>query len=538
MVPSPAVPDTAFAVPAFARLQETATQVQRELTELAGQVETAERAVGEAAGRVRAASAEREAAARVVAAQQAEVDAFTRSVFTARGRPGTFQLLLTATGRKDLLGGNTLLGNLRADQDARLAQALRRHRAAVAAEQEATRLEQEAARRRGELERRTADAVNRADAVAAELRGPVAEANAAVVAQQQAQRDRNGRTSVNWQSYLDRLAAAGITPPPASALRDPARLPAGLAPLPGTGGAQRGVAQATVDGQRILVLPKETVEAVGRGLGALGKPYVPRDGGAGPVAYSCDGLMKSLYAGLPDSAGEQMATAAPVPVADVQPGDLVFLGPARYGVQSVGMVLDGRTMLAADGRLAGVVVTDLPAGDTLLGAARPTLGTREAAEVPRRADGELVWRCGGIELPAPEGGPSGPWGGFPNGLIPASALCSLGFGSHALRCDAAQAFLAMSEAFAASFGRPLCLTDSYRTFASQVDLYRRKPTLAAVPGTSNHGWGLAVDLCGGAESFGTPEYAWLAANAGRFGWTNPPWARPGGGREEPWHWEF
>ena len=45
-------------------------------------------------------------------------------------------------------------------------------------------------------------------------------------------------------------------------------------------------------------------------------------------------------------------------------------------------------------------------------------------------------------------------------------------------------------------------------------LYGQKPVLAAVPGTSNHGWGLAVDLCGGIERFGTQQYAWMQANAG------------------------
>jgi hypothetical protein len=30
----------------------------------------------------------------------------------------------------------------------------------------------------------------------------------------------------------------------------------------------------------------------------------------------------------------------------------------------------------------------------------------------------------------------------------------------------------------------------------------------------------------------------MTAHAPDFGWTNPDWARDGGGREEPWHWEF
>jgi LAS superfamily LD-carboxypeptidase LdcB len=62
--------------------------------------------------------------------------------------------------------------------------------------------------------------------------------------------------------------------------------------------------------------------------------------------------------------------------------------------------------------------------------------------------------------------------------------------------------------------------------------------MAAVPGTSNHGWGRAVDLCGGIESFGTPQHDWLVANAPRFGWVHPSWAEVTGSRPEPWHFEF
>ncbi|WP_231839593.1 M15 family metallopeptidase [Blastococcus saxobsidens] len=93
-------------------------------------------------------------------------------------------------------------------------------------------------------------------------------------------------------------------------------------------------------------------------------------------------------------------------------------------------------------------------------------------------------------------------------------MCSLGSAGHVLRCDAAAAYRAMSAAYAAALGAPICITDSYRTYAGQVRLYGQKPALAAVPGTSNHGWGLAVDLCGGIQAFGTPQYAWMVANAG------------------------
>ena len=69
-------------------------------------------------------------------------------------------------------------------------------------------------------------------------------------------------------------------------------------------------------------------------------------------------------------------------------------------------------------------------------------------------------------------------------------------------------------------------------------LARAKRGLAAPPGTSNHGSGFAVDLCGGIESFGTKAHAWMKANAGRYGWNHPGWAEPRGSSPEPWHWEW
>ncbi len=123
---------------------------------------------------------------------------------------------------------------------------------------------------------------------------------------------------------------------------------------------------------------------------------------------------------------------------------------------------------------------------------------------------------------------------YANGFLPASALCPIGVGGHALRADAAAAFKLMN----AAYGNQLCVTDSYRSYAGQVDVFARKPGLAAVPGTSNHGWGVAVDFCGGIESFGTPAHEWMNANARQFGWIHPAWAEPGGAKPEPWHWEY
>ena len=129
--------------------------------------------------------------------------------------------------------------------------------------------------------------------------------------------------------------------------------------------------------------------------------------------------------------------------------------------------------------------------------------------------------------------------GHANGQIPVSELCALPFATgHRLRPDAAVSLVRLDQAYAEVFGDDLCITDSYRTIGSQLSLAARKPRLAARPGTSEHGWGIAVDLCGKAYSTGTREHDWLLANARRFGWDNPAWARADGGKPEPWHWEY
>lgn len=134
---------------------------------------------------------------------------------------------------------------------------------------------------------------------------------------------------------------------------------------------------------------------------------------------------------------------------------------------------------------------------------------------------------------------AGAWGGHSNGRIPAVALCPLKSApGQLLRCDAAKSFDALSGAFARRFGRPIAVTDAYRDYATQVVLKRRKGHMAATPGKSNHGWGLAVDLGSGISSFGTAQHEWMRANAPRFGWVHPSWARQSGSLPEPWHWEF
>src|SRR5699024_2494628 len=79
-------------------------------------------------------------------------------------------------------------------------------------------------------------------------------------------------------------------------------------------------------------------------------------------------------------------------------------------------------------------------------------------------------------------------------------------------------------------------TDSYRSLESQVSVAARKPGFAARPGTSNHGWGLALDLGGGTQTGSGEQYDWLVANASEYGWENPDLAKRNS--YELWHWEY
>ena len=126
-----------------------------------------------------------------------------------------------------------------------------------------------------------------------------------------------------------------------------------------------------------------------------------------------------------------------------------------------------------------------------------------------------------------------------NGELPATSLCTLWNPKHRLRADAAVALAKLNIAYKQHFGNDICLTDSYRSLSEQIRLRALKPGLAAVPGTSEHGMGLAVDLCDGVEKGSGSRFEWLRANAGAYGWANPDWAHADGdGAYEPWHWEY
>ena len=128
---------------------------------------------------------------------------------------------------------------------------------------------------------------------------------------------------------------------------------------------------------------------------------------------------------------------------------------------------------------------------------------------------------------------------YPNGMIPPSGLCPIwGAPGESLSPARRRRFNAMSQAYAAQTGVPLCITDSYRSLPDQISVKAKRGRFAATPGTSRHGLGHAVDLCGGVQDFGSPAHQWMRQNAPLYGWFHPSWAAAGGSLPEPWHWEF
>jgi zinc D-Ala-D-Ala carboxypeptidase len=170
--------------------------------------------------------------------------------------------------------------------------------------------------------------------------------------------------------------------------------------------------------------------------------------------------------------------------------------------------------------------SSVPASTSSFGAAR-YVGGPQGTESMTGGSGSSVGRIGGFgPMPVPS-----ELQAYGNGRIPNGVLQPIGQGGHQLYAPAAEAWQQAVQAAAAD-GISLSVTDSYRTYDQQVDLVDRKGLYSqggygAEPGTSNHGWGLAVD----ADVTDPATLSWLRTNGYRFGFVE---AVP----REPWHWEF
>jgi D-alanyl-D-alanine carboxypeptidase len=119
---------------------------------------------------------------------------------------------------------------------------------------------------------------------------------------------------------------------------------------------------------------------------------------------------------------------------------------------------------------------------------------------------------------------------YGNGHIPAGALEQVGNTRHKLWAPAAESLTRMRQD-AKKDGVTIGISDSYRPYSEQVDLARRKGLysqggLAAKPGTSEHGWGMAADL-----DLNSSAQSWMKQHASDYGFVNNV-------PRESWHWAY
>jgi LAS superfamily LD-carboxypeptidase LdcB len=155
--------------------------------------------------------------------------------------------------------------------------------------------------------------------------------------------------------------------------------------------------------------------------------------------------------------------------------------------------------------------------------------TKEAAAAIAPSAGSSAKKVGGSHAVNGKGIPT-ELVAYGNGKIPANALEKVGATGHKLWKPAAESLENMIEA-AKKDGVKIGITDSYRSFEEQVDVARRKGLysqggLAAKPGTSDHGWGMAVDLDLNAKA-----QAWMRKHGEEYGFEEDT-------PREPWHWGF
>ncbi len=147
--------------------------------------------------------------------------------------------------------------------------------------------------------------------------------------------------------------------------------------------------------------------------------------------------------------------------------------------------------------------------------------------------------------------------GYENGRLPETALrtvssrsgydCRLAVLGGAADAWSALAILAGLDGIGVEGG--WC----YRTYEEQLEAWTSRQCFipgncdgnpyppTAGPGTSVHGWGLAVDVWDAGDRLlecSSIEFEWMQLNAPRFGWVHPTWAACGQPGAEPWHWEY
>jgi cell wall-associated NlpC family hydrolase len=202
-----------------------------------------------------------------------------------------------------------------------------------------------------------ANSKSQADALAAQLQQQSAQANAQVkniIAQQQAAAAAAAAAAAKAKIAAAQAAQAAAQQAQAAAAA------AGGGGGGGSTGSSGGGSSAgpTVGAGPLPPLPPGAAGAVEAAQHEIGVPYVW--GGSTPAGFDCSGLVMWAYAqvgiSLPHYSGGQYDDTTQIPLADIEPGDLLFYGPG--GSEHVAMYIGGGEMVEAP--YTGATVHDTP----------------------------------------------------------------------------------------------------------------------------------------------------------------------------------
>lgn len=241
-----------------------------------------------------------------------------------------------------------------------------------------------------------------------------------------------------------------------------------------------------------------------------------------------NGVRDALAAAMADTQGALDAgTEAP----QAQQVSALSASYAALGTAADAVEAAHASWQAAQAKAAAERKASRPSGTWTIGAGADC-GGKASYEAPTGDPAKALY----TSVPTEDGDGS-------NGHMPRSAMTPLSWCANSLgyqqwlRTDAAAAMVRLNDAFRAEFGENIAIDLSYRSYDDQVRAKQLFGGLAATPGTSNHGLGLAIDTYEWkAYDFGSARYEWLVAHGPDYGWVCP--AATEKGNPEYWHFEY
>src|SRR5664280_892843 len=238
-------------------------------------------------------------------------------------------------------------------------------------------LEQQQAQQTSTLDT-LSSAENQASALASQYQGTLNSVNAniqALVEQQQAAQAAAAQAAATAAFNAKVAAAQAAQAQAATASAARAAANRSITNATTSGGSGGGSSSGGVSAPSVPSAPPPPLAAGAAGAvqaaeTMIGVPYVW--GGSTPAGFDCSGLVEWAYAqvgiGLPHYSGGQYDDTTHIPLADIEPGDLLFYGPG--GSEHVAMYVGGGSMIEAPYTGATVHITGVRTDGGFVGVGR------------------------------------------------------------------------------------------------------------------------------------------------------------------------